>query len=78
MSFQGDLDLPHSYQMSLLDGDLTNAENIAECTEAAKALLQAMNVKLHPCKLSDLIRNQIRSNPSVISSQLYFNCLQVC
>lgn len=45
------LDLPHSHQMALLDGDLTSPAKVVECCNAASALLRAMNAKIHPCLL---------------------------
>ncbi|XP_071949546.1 exocyst complex component 1-like isoform X2 [Antedon mediterranea] len=41
------LELPHRYQMILLDGDLNKPVGISDCTQAAQILQQKMEVKIH-------------------------------
>ncbi len=45
------LDIPHKYQMALLDqGDLGSPKGIMECTSAAECLQEKMETKVHTGK----------------------------
>ena len=47
------MDIPHEYQMALLDkGDLTSAKGILECTDAAECLQKKMEAKPHLGKIN--------------------------
>ncbi|XP_033111191.1 exocyst complex component 1-like isoform X2 [Anneissia japonica] len=54
------LELPHRYQMTLLDGGLSKPTGISECTQAAQILQQKMEVKIHDgfCKMNAVIHQQ--------------------
>ena len=50
------MDIPHEYQMALLDkGDLTSAKGILECTDAAECLQKKMEAKPHLGKVNSNI-----------------------